>query len=423
MRAISKTLLAHDPVVPQRDLLLDTAAVAERLEVALGVGRPVTIDSCERLRATYRRGGRLRVLHEVRTDGERHLVAASTFPAIGRSERAFAESMRSAVPTAPLPPVAHDPELPAVFWVFPNDRKIAHLTVLGKGSPVLSQLLGRPCRPAPPTAYAPEKSAITACRDDDGGPLAFAKVYSTDAAPLVAAVHTAALAALPSDDSSLRLPRVLACSPAWRTLVVEAMAGRPLSELEGPALVAGFRSFGTALAHFHSLPLRQLEFRRLDVDRVRMAGAAIAELRPDVRGPARALVRELIDRRPPPTGCVCLHGDVHPRNAIVQGDSLALIDLDQVAAGPAAAELGSLFAWLRYQLCVGELSTTAVEELAAAVEDGYGSAASLPPTASLRWHTAAALLVERALRAVYRVRLQGLRNLRALLDDARELLE
>jgi Ser/Thr protein kinase RdoA (MazF antagonist) len=101
---------------------------------------------------------------------------------------------------------------------------------------------------------------------------------------------------------------------------------------------------------------------------------------------------------------------------------MTLIDLDQAAAGPAAADLGGMLAGLRYCRRVGLCSRAAERALAGAFLAGYAAVRPLPPPAELRWHAAAALLAERALRAVNRVRAEGLLHLGEILDDARTLL-
>ena len=53
--------------------------------------------------------------------------------------------------------------------------------------------------------------------------------------------------------------------------------------------------------------------------------------------------------------------------------------------------------------------------------DGYASVRPLPSETSLAWHTAAALLTERAVRAITRVRLQTLKDLDRTIDDAQSL--
>src|SRR4029078_8477172 len=102
-----------------------------------------------------------------------------------------------------------------------------------------------------------------------------------------------------------------------------------------------------------------------------------------VARPAGAPPRgRLADRRadgPPPGGPqVALHGDCHPRNALLAGDSIALIDLDQAGAGVAAADVGSLIARL---IADGDTGT-----MRSAFLSGYQAVRPLPPAGSLRWH-------------------------------------
>ena len=53
---------------------------------------------------------------------------------------------------------------------------------------------------------------------------------------------------------------------------------------------------------------------------------------------------------------------------------------------------------------------------------GYRTLRQLPPEHSLRWHTAAALVAERAVRAVNRVHLPTLDRLPELLNTADDVL-
>ncbi len=115
-----------------------------------------------------------------------------------------------------------------------------------------------------------------------------------------------------------------------------------------------------------------------------------------------------------------LHGDCHPKNALVDGKQIGLVDLDQAGTGPAAADLGSLLARLHVDELVGGPSAA---PLAAAVSAGYAGVRPLPGDRSLQWHTAAALLAEQAMRAVNRVRLPVLDRLDALLDRTVAVLD
>ncbi len=100
--------------------------------------------------------------------------------------------------------------------------------------------------------------------------------------------------------------------------------------------------------------------------------------------------------------------------ADLAGDSIALIDLDQAGAGVAAADVGSLIARL---IADGDTGT-----MRSAFLSGYQAVRPLPPAGSLRWHTAAALVAERGVRAVNRVHLPTLDRLPELLKTADDVL-
>jgi Ser/Thr protein kinase RdoA (MazF antagonist) len=396
----SAALLAPDPVLPQRDTLLDGEAVARVLAQRLGPVR-----ACEVVRAKYRVGESIRVRYRVEAAGRDHEVACRGF-APGRSERAYRGALERAVQTGRLQPVGWAPELETVFWTFPNDRKLALRDLPAE---LASNLV----------AYVPEKSATFRRDGDDGRPLTFLKVYAGDDVERAAAVHGGLR------DAGVRVPRVLGWSLELRAVLVEALAGRPLADLAGGELAWAYALLGGALAHLHDLPpLDGERFRRLDPGRLTRVAALVATVRPDAAGAAEALAAELGRRRDDASSVpVCLHGDPHPRNVLLHDASVGLVDLDQVAGGPAAAELGSVLAGLRYARVAEGLPEARERRLAAAFLNGYAASRALPPAPALRWSTAAALLAERALRAVNRVRVAGLANLRPLLADARALLD
>ena len=418
--------LAADPRVPGRDVLLDGAAMAARLSRLLGRDGPAPIDGYQRGRAKYKVGESLRLVHEVEVGGTPWLVASRTF-AEGRSESVYARAQENARAAGPLRPVAHDPELQTVFWTFPNDRKLATLPALVAGTETVSRLLGRPIGRTELAAYAPEKSATAACLDErTGRPVAYAKVFASEAEAAAAhRAHALLFDLVGTEHFALRLPAVLAWSPADRMLIVEALEGRRIDTLLGPDQLEAMRRFGAALAALHCLPApaELPAFERLAPQRQAPAAQLIALARPDVARAAVRLADELSDRAPvPATAPVCLHGDVHLKNGLMNGRRrVGLIDLDQAGLGPAAADVGSALAGLRYHALVAD-EVARGERLEQALLDGYGSLRDLPKPQTLRWHVAAALLSERALRAVNRLRPDGLACLGAVLAEARAVL-
>jgi aminoglycoside phosphotransferase len=422
--AVPTVALAPDPAVPGRDVLLDAGEMADRLSLLMGADGPVDVDRYDRGRVKYRVGGSLRVVHEIEVAGRRRIVASRTFRG-GRAEEVYERALQTARPVGPLRGVAYDPELDAVFWTFPNDRKIATLAALVPGTDVVSRLLGRPVARTLLAAYAPEKAATAACFDDLAGrPVAYAKVFADDA-ELAASLraHAAVFDALGTGSSALRVPAVLGWSDEERILVVEAVEGRRVDTLRGPEHVEAMRRFGAALATLHTLPVPAgvEPFRRLEPARQAPAAELIGLARPDVAAAAARLADELVADAPAPAEPVCLHGDVHLKNGLMQARRIALIDLDQVGTGPAAADLGSAMAGIRFHSLVAD-ETARGARLQRALLDGYASLRELPDAHALRWHVAAAMLSERALRSVNRIRPEGLVHLGAVLADARASL-
>jgi len=123
------------------------------------------------------------------------------------------------------------------------------------------------------------------------------------------------------------------------------------------------------------------------------------------------------------------HGvDARDRRAVhdvrhARGELAHQIDVEDVAIGPAAADLASVVAGFLYLYASGELSRTTFSRQVAAFLNGYANIRPLPDPNSLRWHTAAALFIERASRAVTRIRPLGLAHLDRLLREASRVLD
>jgi aminoglycoside phosphotransferase len=421
MQATLPPPLRPDPHLPHRDRLLQDGFVSEWLSRHLGSNVPVQFDCVERARVKYRIGESLRIVFRLRAGAAESIVAARMFRP-GRSGRAFREASRTAAAVGPFRGVSHAPDLDTVFWTFPNDRKIADLALLHSPAPLLARALGVSRLRTRVVAYAPEKSATAACLADSGEVVAYAKVYAEAQGPRVSGIYRDVQRGLPRLAAKLRVPRVLSGADAHGALILEAVEGACLSRVPSRHQEAGFERLGAALASMHALPPPAARFARLSRRRLRQAASLISQVRPDVEGLALDLVQRLVASRSSREPVVRLHGDVHPKNVILADGHVALIDLDQSAAGPAAADLGSFLAHLRSERALGDVSPSHERRLVRAFLGGYGKVRDLPSADSLRWHTAAALLAERALRAVNRIRPDGLARLGDLLACARDLV-
>jgi tRNA A-37 threonylcarbamoyl transferase component Bud32 len=392
----STPLLAVDPALPQRDLLLDETLMTEYLSHLVEYG----IENCERLRTKYRVGTSLRVLYELRGGGRTDRLAARAFPRTRRVANQFTSQTELNIP-----------ELNATFWIFPHDRKIKNLTALSNIPDELRNIEGRTWSKSRIVAHAPEKSVTAQCLDDDEQILAYAKIYAGDEGRQIFETYKAAI-------RDVQIPRAISYSETHRLLLLESIAGVPLS-IFAESENAFFR-LGRALRSLHCInpPSSLPRATRLTPEALARATATIIQARPDVVDLVKQLSDKLIAQHTHGKP-VFLHGDVHPKNIFLNEENLFLLDLDQAAIGAATADLGSVIAGLYCDACTGSRPWSEARSLKHALLAGYGAPHDLH---ELRWHVAAALLQERALRSVTRIRTATLQKLPEILRTARAVL-
>jgi hypothetical protein len=69
-----------------------------------------------------------------------------------------------------------------------------------------------------------------------------------------------------------------------------------------------------------------------------------------------------------------LHGDFHPRQMLVDGRTVAFLDLDAGLAGHPSVDVGSFLAHLEREAIRGHMPARRVEQFAESLMDGYESA-------------------------------------------------
>ena len=403
--------LAIDPVFPHRDVLLDPHEVGRYLSSRLGWRR---ITRAERVRTTYRAGDSLRVLHCFEADGRVHTVSARAFRD-GRSARALDKALGAGeVLNAG---VVHGEPFDAVFWLYPSDCRLPALKRIEQARQALSPRLPRAWMRSRLVAWAPENRATFACLDGSGEVFAYAKVGPGSKTELH--LYAALDEALRATGVPLRLPRALAFSTDHETIVLDRVAGRRLSFTP-----EDMRGMGRALAHLHGLPLQGLpDYDRCTAASRRAAADLVISALPRVRDVVDALALELDRRECATATCGCLHGDVHPKNALADGVGVGLIDVEEMAWGPRAADLGSVLARLCSARVLQLESPERVHRAAMALLEGYASVSPVPELSELRWYFAAAMLVERAQRAVTRLNELALARLDRLVGEGLRLLD
>jgi Ser/Thr protein kinase RdoA (MazF antagonist) len=315
-----------------------------------------------------------------------------------------------------LKAMAYDPALDILLWSFPHDPEIAFLPALTQGCEEIRRLLPGNWAQTTLVAYAPTRAAVMACVDPSGNRIAYAKIYHRDRAQATCRIHESLARQTPR--SPLRIPRPLACSPRHRMLIVEPMEGTRLLELAHSGLEAGMGGLGAAVAVLHRSRVDDLAPCSLHTpDWLRSTAVTLAGARPDLEEAAARVVSELVAHPPAEEAPACLHGDLTLRNAILGEACVALIDLDGVSAGPAAADLGTLLGYLRRRRLSHKLSEDRERRLAAALLESYGEWRRVPSAEVLGWHTAAGLLGEVG-KAVRRVNDAKFGFLSLVLDEA-----
>lgn len=424
MTFTSSVRLALDPALPYRDVLLEPALVRRRLAWALGIDAPADVGEPALARVNYQVGRSLRAVYRADIDGAERTIAARMF-AGAKSGEVFRRSVPETKDVATIRGIAYDCEIGAVYWVFPNDRKIASLAaILDPSTAVPGIDTGPPVRKRL-VAYAPEKSATLACEDSGQVTIAYAKVAAAHQASRDYDTYTKLRAVLDPLNPWLCLPKPLGYSNTHRTLWLEALPGRRMAESRGDDEIADLGQLGAAVAAFHGLAMPDApRFDRFAPEHLATEASAMRGCRPDAADAIDHLAARLTATAAAADGQACLHGDLHPKNAILRADDrVALIDVEDTAIGATAADIASMLAALLYRRETKGLSAGECRARADAFLVGYRAHRDLPRRESLAWHTAAALFVERAARAVTRVRPLGLEHFPALLATSERLLD
>lgn len=394
---MSAMLLPDDPVLPTLPQLVDGPAMAAHFGPALHA-QGLHVEACEVERVKYRPRRNASISYRLALrdadDGE-------------RSERRVAARLR---------------EGGLLQWAWwPLDRRLAAPAVLDDGAAlaarwlpeVLAVLDGPGARLLSQRVhvvqYVPEQrlTARVALRWQRDGVPREATVYAkASREPDGATAHglLAALQASPAWQAGrLRTPRALLWQPATGLQWQAEVPGRALLDHPEAARFAG--PLGAQLAALHAQPL--VLARRLDGAALRARLAEVSTTlalvlpgaRSDLQRAVAALERGIAALDGEPTAA--LHGDLHPRNVLVDGDTLSLIDLDGARRAPAVLELGSWCADGAYRALLAGAPARRDAAAWAALLEAYARAGGHAPTpARLAWATAWQLLTQRAWRCV-----------------------
>lgn len=407
--------LPPDPVLPRRDDLLDDEIVGARLDELLDRGQDGRTGDCVRVRAKYRMGESLRTTFRVGQGAGASLVSARMFPATSAVGE-FVRARDAAVGQGADPrSVLFDQVMSTVFWIFPQDRKLLGLDRLTSPPPEVRSVFGTPWTQSELKAYKPERAATVRCADAHGATVGFAKLQRGDAGRRSVALLRAARQGI-AEHGILRLPETIGYLPEHHMALFSPAPGRPLNQLPWADYPDAMAALGAAVSVLHAQPTDGFApFTRLDPDQLVAAGDLVCAARPDLASVTDGLVGVLLRTAPTPAPNVLLHGDLHPKNVLVHDNGVSLVDFDEASVGPAAAELGGVLARL---WCPRPRDAIDPDTAQAAAEALLAAYDRRPSRADLLWYAAAALLVERAVRAIGRVDVAAIGDLERVLVTA-----
>lgn len=465
--------LPADAALPQLAGALDTAHMAQmfcrhldRTDAHCAVAQaPVSISNCSIRRIKYKPGAKCLIWYDLeipnRTTGElRHQwYSARMFPpgcSLPRYRKALA-----ALPATPIEPevgpaVLHVESMNMVAWSFPNERKLLGLPALVDRDALVGSVLADVVQAgvgedwliidAKPTiaSYAPEYTcsvrvdlALRHHRTQaERSWQIYGKTYYDERGASTYSVMRELHAAVCPARMALVVPRPLLYQSRTRTLWQEAVDGKPLLDSRQASQVQGGAIDGAAraLAGLHDADVECT--RRVDAEQVAARLPALPALMRSLDLDGGSMATAVIGLLTAQQGALChddrvtLHGDLHAKNILVPVTPLdddapravALIDLDTLAQGPPAHDLGSWTAALLYRAVVLGHDLDSTFDLARRFVAAYRSHAAIPVVdADIRWHTAAALINERAMRAITRLKPGRLAHLGRIIHLAGEV--
>ena len=154
-------------------------------------------------------------------------------------------------------------------------------------------------------------------------------------------------------------------------------------------------TLANAIVDFHATPAPRWTAQRTaadDMERVVTGLADLGSWHRTLSGPAGQLAAALRRHLPPAAGrTVLLHGDLHTKNLLAHDDRISFIDLERVATGPAAIDLGFLNA---HAIALGlrQLGWSPnAQQHARLATDHYQSVTHMIAPSELAWHTSLGL--------------------------------
>jgi Phosphotransferase enzyme family len=443
-----------DEKLPHMGELMNTAGMREIFERELIPAGEISdfrrIDDCQILSVKYRPGKSCLVTYlltiKFRKKSRSHtqMMTALTCGE-GESLPLFLSAQQELlVPDKIGCSLLHLPALESVVWVFPNDRKLTGLPALTNlallKKSILPDLLKKVFSgewrmlERGVVHYMAERSCMISVNLELQGAGAettrsirlFGKTYCLDEGEAAWNGHKHIWESDARRRGRLVIPQPLAYQPEIKTVWQIGLDGMTLNEFDDQTglFTELLEKAGSAVANLHRI---QTPFAPLiTVKEINTKLEASTELLTRAIPARRADLEDTVDRLTVASGLVercpmtTLHGDLHLKNFYVTKGQIALIDLDDLCQGDPLKDVGSCVAALYYRGLLRGRSYSETEKIAAQFIEAYRAEAGWELSEpALNWHTAAALIYERAYRSVTRMKAGGLAILGEIIELAR----
>ena len=388
-------LVSRDPAIPGLKTVLDPLAFLEALG-RVAPERDLRLAQIQYVK--YKPGTFCRVAYSVDVAGVPCELEARACRPEDLTSRRRKKTLDAAVPGLLGSGSLELGEASVLVTVFPNDSSLPQVPLLSDAEDRCR--LVRDVLPDRPEfwegdmrclRYWPGRRYSAELRAPDGG-RALLKAYTRKG--YRRALHNTDVF---RGDERLSIARRLGCSDEHRLIAFEWLPGRMLCDLlhepgmDRDALVAT----GTALSTLHAQPAGGLERWTRDDEATYVNGLAleIGFLCPPLVQRAEALARRIgawFTEAPPVQQA--LHSDLSDTQVLIEGRSVAIVDLDSARSGDPADDLGALLAQVESYVLRGKRTANQAIAIREALLQGYARGPAPPLTARIEPYLAAGLL-------------------------------
>lgn len=375
------------PGFPQSRWCLSATAARERFSEFPGIFGAISY--CELVDINWHPAKRLDVCYRI---GERVFTVRFLRP--GESGHAYRKALDASGSCL------HLKDISAIAWEFPADSDLPGLGHVAEGRHVPG------FQPAEPATGSPVSATVLSYRRGNRCTMAFARHGGSHT--IVGKMHRQAAAAhqrivmlQQRVSGAYSIPAPMAMDPRWPVRWESFVPGIRLEKaiaVDPEQALAGLAA-GLAALHRTRLPRLPRQTAGLTLNRMRAValkriGDAVPDLIPQCTAVLHALESPMLQR---PRQLATLHGDLHTGNVLFANAVPVFIDLDDVAAGDAAFDLGMLASRLILLAVLEPARAPAYVGMVAALPRLYVKSGGLQVSMrSYVWYTAALLVARQA---------------------------